>query len=424
MKKLLFFTPFLAYAISFNQIKTDIVNSTTYQIESKKIKLLNAKLKTINNQKYGNLQINYTAIRFLTRPYIKTKVAVGVNNNQLIYQQMDINSADMNHFIAELSYSLPIFNKSLNMSIKKSKLELIKQKLELDNVKRVLFLKTLELYTNIYALDANIKSLQFSKKALLSAKEKSKSLYQAGLLDKANYDEIEAKYYEVIAQIENLKAKKDSLLDTLSYVLNKKIENIEGIYLDDTQINPNFLNRADVKVIKEILNISNQNIKLAKSTYYPQIGLKVGLKREGDNFDLSKNDYSNLDKSYVALEVSYKFDGSNKYKVQTAKIAKNINNLFFIDYLNKVKMEFNNDKRDKKALFAQLKYINHEIKARESFYSYIKAKFNEGLADATDLNNAIAKLAIAKSKKEYIKSKIFFLNEKMKIDGGVDVFSK
>ena len=59
-----------------------------------------------------------------------------------------------------------------------------------------------------------------------------------------------------------------------------------------------------------------------------------------------------------------------------------------------------------------------EITARESFYEYMNAKFSEGLADVVDLNGAIAKLAEARAKKEYIKSQIFFWTLKANIDGG------
>jgi septal ring factor EnvC (AmiA/AmiB activator) len=86
--------------------------------------------------------------------------------------------------------------------------------------------------------------------------------------------------------------------------------------------------------------------------------------------------------------------------------------------MNKIKTDYKNDKQTLRALYTQLNAAKEEIKARESYYEYIKAKFDEGLADSSDLNDAIAKLATARAKKEAIIAKIFFLDIKLKINGG------
>jgi len=424
MKKIIFLIPIFIFAESFNDLKNDIVNSFNYKIAKKKVKLYKEKVQLLNSKNYGDLKVNYQGIYFFDQPYVNTQTAVAVVNNQLIYKDIEVNTADKSHYIGEIKYSFPIFNKTLNSNIKKSKIEVIKQQLEVENVKRILFLKATRLYAQIYGVNQNIKALQVAKQALSDSKEKAKALYDSGLLDKSNYDDINAKYYEIIAQIEDFKSKKNSLLSTLSYLLNKKITKIDALNIDDKNFEPNFENRADIKIIKKQLDLSNQDIKIAKSNYYPEIGIQIALKRESDNLGLSNNEYSNLDKSYIAIGISYNFDTSKKHKLEMAKIAKNINLMFYTDYLNKIKTEYKSDLNIKKALFYQLKSIKEEIKARESYYSYIKSKFNEGLADSTDLNNAIAKLAQSKAKKEYIKSEIFFLSEKLKVNGGIDVFSK
>jgi outer membrane protein TolC len=134
---------------------------------------------------------------------------------------------------------------------------------------------------------------------------------------------------------------------------------------------------------------------------------------------LNENDYQNIDKSYIALGIKYNiFDGgAKKADLQMAKLAKNAEVLFYNDYLNKVKTEYQNDLNTLKALYSQLNAAKEEVKARESYYEYIKAKFNEGLSDSSDLNDAIAKLASSWAKKEAIKAKIFFLNIKLRSNG-------
>jgi len=330
--------------------------------------------------------------------------------------------SDKNHFIGEIAYSYPLFTGfAVSGLIEKSKLELIKEKLNLQNVKRELLLTSAELYSNIYALKHQIMALESAKKALLSAKDKAEALYNEGLINRSSLDEINAKYYEVIADIKNINSQKTSLLQTLSYLINKPVKEIDGIIdLNRLNFKPDFNERPDVKAIKETLKISGEDIKLAKSSYYPQMGLQIGLKREADNLGLSDNDYQNIDKSYVAIGIKYNIfsGGETKAKVQMAKIAKLSSAIFLKDYLNKIKTDYENDLNTYNALFYRLKAAQQEIKARKSYYEYIKAKFDEGLADSSDLNSAIAKLAEAKAKRDAIKAKIFLLNVKLKLNGG------
>ena len=122
----------------------------------------------------------------------------------------------------------------------------------------------------------------------------------------------------------------------------------------------------------------------------------------------------------MALSIKYNlFDGGEKKaKFQEAKLKRAKAYIFYKDYLNKVKTDYKNDLLSLKALKKRFISANKEVDARESYYEYIRAKFNEGLADVTDLNEAIARLAEAKAKKDYIKAQIFFYTLKANIDGG------
>ncbi len=431
MKKfslVLLFSGFL-FGENFIQIRKKITNSLKYKMQEKKIKIFEEKLKSIKAKNYGSLNLEYNAVHLFKQPVMKMNsiepVAVNPSTNTLIYKEIhtELPMADKNHFTGVLKYSYPLFTGfAITNMIEKSKLEVIKEKINLENVKRVLTLNAAKLYSNIYALKAKINALEKAKEALLSAKEKAESFYKEGLLNKSSVDEIDAKYYEIVALIQEIEAQKNSLLNLLSYLINKKISKIDGIKVEKYNLPPKFENRPDVKAIKETLKIKDKDIELAKSKYYPQIGLEVGIKREADNVVLTDNDYQNIDKSYVALGIKYNlFDGGvKKATLEMAKLAKTTQIIYYNDYLNQIKTEYQNDLNTLKALFMRLKAAKEEIKARESYYEYIRAKFDEGLADSTDLNDAIAKLAEARAKKEAIKAQIFFLNVKLKLNGGYD----
>jgi len=411
MKKLLLI-PILSFGVSFDSIKKDITNSLAYKISQKKVEIYSQKLNSIKSKNYGSLDLEYDAVHMFEQPYSYVKIPPLIDTKS--------NLSDKNHFIVELKYSYPLFTGfAISNLIEKSKLELLKEKLNLKNTKRILILQTAQIYSNIYALKEKIRALNFAKEALVSEKEKAIGFYNLGLLDKSKVDEINAKYYEVVADIENTKANKKALLNTLSYILNKKINNIDSIEI--YKINkPDFQKRADVKIINQTLKIANKDIEIAKSDNYPKVEFEIALKKEADNMKLDENKYQNIDKSYVGIGIKYNIfsGGETKANMQLAKIAKSSTILFYNDYLNKIKTEYENDIDKYKGLQYQLKAAQKEIISRESYFEYIKAKFNEGLADSSDLNDAISKLALAKAKKEAIKAELFFISIKLQVNGG------
>lgn len=289
----------------------------------------------------------------------------------------------------------------------------------LKNVKRVLLLNAANLYANIYALNAKLNALSKAKEAVIEAKEKAEAFYKEGLLNKSQVDEIDAKYYEIKAEIQNIISQKKALLNTLSTLLNKKIEKIDGINIPEIK-KENIEKRPDILAVKENLNLSDAMIKVAKSKNYPQIGIEVAIKKEANNMGLSKNDYQNRDKSYGAVALQYNiFDGGEKEaNIEEAKLFKIKSAIFYQNYLNEAKTDYKNDLLTLRALKEMYKSAKSEVRARLSYYEYIDAKFKEGLADSSDLTNAIAKLAEARAKKEAVKSQIFFYTIKANLDGG------
>ena len=168
------------------------------------------------------------------------------------------------------------------------------------------------------------------------------------------------------------------------------------------------------------LDLADVNVKIQKSAFYPEVGFEAALRKEADNLFLSKNKHQNIDKSYIGIGIKWNLynGGGDKANLEGAKIQKINAFLFYKNYLNQAKTDLKNDLRELKALKFRLRAAADEIKARSVYYEKIRAKFNEGLADSVDLNDAIARLAAAKAKKEYIKSQIFFYTIKARLDGG------
>jgi len=415
----------LLYGKNFNDLVKLINNSNTVKIYQKNIEIQQQKLNQTKAKNYGKLDFEYDYSHLKETPIMKMTTTTPIHANSdgsLIYKSFntEMPAGGKNNYVGKLIYSYPIFTGfAVSYSIDIEKLNLIKSKLEYQNIKRNLLLNIAKLYSNIYALKEKIKALNEAKKALLSAKEKADALYEEGLLNKATLDEIDAKYYEIDANIKEVEANKNFLLNTLSYLLNSKISSI-GSLPKIVLKKENILNRPDIKALKTTLSISQNYIKLAKSNFYPKLYFQAGIKKEANNIFLSKNDYQNIDKSFVALSLQYNIfnGGEDKAKINEAKLSKLKAFIYFRDYVKKAKTDYKNDLLILNALKKRYEAAKSEIKARESYYEYIRAKFDEGLADVVDLNDAIAKLAESKAKKDYIKSQIFFYTLKANIDGG------
>ncbi|WP_238593953.1 TolC family protein [Lebetimonas natsushimae] len=430
MKKFVLIFPLLLSAENFNDIAKSITNSLNYKLAQKDVEIYEKKLKAARAKNYGTFDFSYTYVRLHDNPIMKMNMpaAIGAQNAgsapvyPLIYKDMsaEFQAGEKNNFSGVLKYSYPLFTGfAITNLIKKSKIELMQKKLMLKNVKRVLLLNSANLYANIYALNAKIDALNKAKKAVIQAKEKAEAFYNEGLLNKSEVDEIDAKYYEIEAQIQNTVSQKKALLNSLSTLLNKKIEKIDGIDIPNLK-KESIENRPDILAIKENLNLSDTFIKMAKSKNYPEIGIEVALKKEANNISLSRNNYQNRDKSYAALAMQYNiFDGGEKEaNIEEAKLFKMKSMIYYQNYLNSALTDYKNDLLTLKALKEMYKSAKSEVRARLSYYEYIDAKFNEGLADSADLTDAIAKLAEARAKKEAVKSQIFFYTIKTNLDGG------
>jgi len=422
--KIIFFVPVFLMGENFDELVKFINNSNTVKIYQKNIEIQKQKLKEAKAKNYGSFDFEYDYSHLFQTPQMKmnSMQPVGVNGNLLIYKKIDTQMpvGNKDNFVGMLKYSYPLFTGfAIKNSIEIEKLNLIKSKLDLQNIKRVLILNVANIYAGIYALKEKIKALNEAKKALLSAKEQALALYKEGLINKSTLDEIDAKYYETSADIDETKAKKQTLFNTLGYILNKSIKSIDS--LPDIKLKKeHILNRPDIKAIQETLKITQKALDIAKSSLYPKIYFQAGIKKEAENVFLSHNNHQNVDKSFGAVSLQYNIfnGGADKAKIQEAKISRIKTYIFYKDYLNKVKSEYQNDLLNLNAFKKRLDSATKEIKARKSYYEFIQAKFNEGLADVTDLDLAIAKLAEAKAKRDYIKSQIFFYTLKSNIDGG------
>ena len=335
------------------------------------------------------------------------------------------------HFIGEIRVAYPLFSGfAISSMIDKANWKAKEAKLRVQDLKRNLYLKAIDTFSKIDAINAQIKALKKAQNALESGYKKADGLYKAGLIAQSELFRIKAQLFGIKANITNLEAQKKSLLNLLGYITGTKVKRVQGrLHLKrlprlSTFIAKAYANRSDLLAIKAQIEQKRADISLAKSQNYPQINAIAALKKEGDNFKLTKNDFSNINKSYVGVQMKWNIfnGGKTKHQIEAAKYLKLAKSLEYNDYKNLIKMQIKNAKNELNSIYAMLKEAKAELKARQSYYNLSKGRFQNGLISADEFANAIASWANAKANYQTILAKLTTQKAKLWLLAGLDSF--
>jgi outer membrane protein TolC len=427
MKK--FFTllllPLFLFGIDIKDVLKGVNDNLLIKSSEKKTKALEKMIGFYEGKNYPKIDLNFNAIRlrdtpeatFDIAPLPPVTTAVGTKSN----------------ITAEISFAYPLFTGYATTNlIKKAKLETIKSKLKTKNLKRELYLKSIKLYSDIYAVNQAIKAAKQAVKALDISLEKADKMYKNGLVNLSEVYNIKAKKYDVIASLQTLIAQKNSLNNTLFYLsgvkTDKNIQLDSNIKLSSRQsiIKEALQNREDIKVAQKELDISKSDIKLAESKFYPTVAVVGGIKKEGDTLRLNGNGFDNADKSYIGLSLKWNlFDGFAKTRAkEAARLKKEAVVLYINDYKRVVKTAIQNSFFLLESFKAKLKAAKEQLKSQQEYYKLIKGRFDNALSSADELSRSIAKLSQAKAKVEQYKAKIFLQRYKIILQAGLGYFKE
>ncbi len=426
MKKIfLCLLPLVLLGSSFETVIKGVDNNLLLKSRDAQIQALRQMSEVAKAKNYPKIDLSFDMARlkdtpttlFVFPPFPAVVIPLGTKNN--------VNF--------KIGFVYPLFTGyAISSNIKKSKIKYIKAKLEKENLKRELYLKAVELYGGLYASNQAIKATEDGLRAIDSSLKKAQGLYKNDLLNLSGVYNIEAKKFQIEADMAKLKAKRDALSNQLAYLCGLKLSNntILKNFQDELSLNNAIKiaikQRKDILAIKEQLKISEYDIKLAKSLYYPTVALVGAIKKQGDNLKLNGNGYTNADSSYIGLSVKWNlFDGfANKHQEEAAFRKKEATVLFLEDYKRRVETNIKNSFLNLKALNYMLKASKKELVSQQEYYKLTKGRFDNQLCSADELSRAISSLSQAKAKVQEIKAKIFVQRCKIALEMGLDYFSK
>lgn len=336
------------------------------------------------------------------------------------------------NYTGEINIAYPIFTGyAISGQIEKAKLDTAKTKLEEKDEKRRLYIKIASLYANIFGINYAVNANEDAKTAIERSLEKARGFFKAGLLAPSELENIKAKKHEITASLQTLKNQKRTLLQTLSYLCESDIENIDKLPSFKLPSAKRLLTtavrkREDILVIKKLLEMDEEDIKMTKSKLYPSLALTGALKLQGDTLKLNGDGYTNPNKSYIAAVVNYDiFDGfETKHRIDAAKAKKMARILYLNDYQKRIKTSLKNKIDTLQALYLQKEAKNAQLKAQKSYYKLTQGRFANHLSSADELSRSVAALAKSRAQYKKIEADIFIQKCKILLESSLSMFEK
>ena len=412
--------PIFIWAQSYREVISGLDHSLTLQSAQQ---LETAALESYRAAEGKNLPVldaSVSAIKFEEIPtvtYVSTKFPMGTKK----------------HTEGSLTLTYPLFSGfAITSSIEKAKLSYEKVTLEVADLKRNLFVNATRLYSAVAATDEIIAAQEEAKNAIGESYAKAKGLYDNGMLAPSELYAIEAKKFEIYAQITESKTRKAQILNQLSYLTGKKIEsayipiNALPVIEENEMITIALTQREDILALAKSMDIAQSDIRIAQSRYYPNVALIGSLKGQGDSLEFDGDGYTNANKNYAGIAASWNlFSGfSDVHTTEAAKAVKLASAITLEDYKHRIATEINNAYLDIHATQSKLESARMQVKASSEYAKLTRGRFDNQLAGADELSRSIADLASAKAKAANLVSELFNQTAILWLEAGLSTYQE
>lgn len=230
----------------------------------------------------------------------------------------EIETGTQNNFRWTGSITQPLFTGfALTSSFELAKLGIDQSKMDLDLEKLDLALMVKESYFNILKADKTVDEAKSAVESLESHLKVANSFYEAGVIPindllKAEVELANAQH-DLIKALNASRLSRASFNNLLSRSINSLVE-IEDILVYQLE-NPDFeeylnialQNRPEIKILEINSMQIDQQIKLAKSKYYPEIALNYNYIKEGDAPEVSGSDFHESSSWRAVVGLSWTF---------------------------------------------------------------------------------------------------------------------
>lgn len=306
-----------------------------------------------------------------------------------------------------ITFSQPLFTGGkLFYTYKQSEESLKKTNYEYQKLIQDICFNVKETYFSILKIE---KSLEVAKELKKQAQEHLKDanlLFKNGLVTKLDILKTEVFLAEVEQKIIEVENALSVATTNFNFLLNQPIST--RIQLEDileegkTEFSFDewkelaFKNRPELKIYETLLKISDFNINLAKSDYFPQISLLANYQNEKGT-QSSLEEWRESWNAVIALELNIWNWGSTKNKIEKNKLQKSQLEKEYQLLKNSIELDVKNNFLNVKSAEEKIKTAKKQIEEAEENLRLTNLLYKEGMTTTTEVLDAQTSLSQAKN---------------------------
>jgi len=366
-----------------------LTNSDEAKISESRVNTAKNEVQITKNNQYPDFKVSgqYQYLTGAKIDFPAANASASEDPNAAPTPTPDVNQL----LLGQANMSLPLFSGfKLKNAIEASENSFKAATFNSENDKEQIALQTIKDYINLYKAQ---KAINIIKENLKSANQRVKdftSMEENGLL--ARNDLLKAQLQESNIQLTLEEAKKNS--NILNYKLNVMLKLPEDLKIDTQDANfgtvapanlAGEVSRNDLEALKFQAQAAENQIKMARSKYFPSIALVSGYTALDLNNALTVTNAVNVGVG-LSYNLSDIFKTKSEVKVAQSKAEELQHTLDMVS--DKVKLQIENAKQDYQLALRKYEvYTKSEEQAIEN-YRILKDKYDNGLADTNDLLDA------------------------------------
>ncbi len=336
-----------------------------------------------------------------------------------------------NQSVGEVRLSYPLFSGfAISAGVDKAKKLHEYARLRQLDQERNLYAEATRLYAAIAVSDATIGAIEQAQKAISDAYAKARGLHENGLLAPSELYALEARRYEISARLDEAKSTRSQWMNSLSYLCGVDVQSPIAlpVMADEPQkeaiLSAAMEGREDLLSLQRMLEVSESDVTLAQSRFYPRITLLAALKRQGDTLALNGDGYTNADQSYAAMAAEWNlFDGfGDTHALSAARASRLSAHASLEDYRRRVQTEIENAFLAYETLKTRHESLRMQVRASAEYAALTQGRFENQLCSADELSRAIADLAQARAMMAQVEGELFSGRVRLWLLGGTERF--
>ncbi len=237
-------------------------------------------------------------------------------------------------------------------------------------------------------------------KNLTSHKNNAKKFYNQGIMPYNDLLRAEVALANAIQKREKIAASVKIATSALNIVIDKEfdsntdvydIDKIPSVSMDfDMLIKQAMTNRPELKEIDVLIKQLGCGIKMAKSQYYPQVGLMLQYREQGDSPTTDNNEHANRFNAILSVNAKWTFFEWGKTKASVSKIKHEKQKIIeqLRDIKNKIKLDTRNAYLNLNVAKKNIKTAKGSLSQAKENWRITNVQYKQQVATSTEVLDA------------------------------------